>query len=53
MLSTFRALLQRRLFAAALACVAAGAQAQTQKPDPNGAPAQFVLDGILAWWPHG
>lgn len=53
MLSTFHALLQRLLFAAALVCVAAGAQAQAQanKPDPNGAPAQFVLDvanGALA-----
>lgn len=44
MLSSFHALLQRLLFAAALVCVAAGAQAQTHKPDPNGTPAQLVLE---------
>ena len=43
MLSTFRTLLQRLLGAAALACVAAGAQAQTVQPDPNSSPDQLVL----------
>lgn len=43
MLSAFSTLLQRLLCAAALACVAVAAQAQTDKPDPNGSPDQLVL----------
>jgi phospholipid transport system substrate-binding protein len=43
MLSRFPALFKRLLCAAALACVAVAAQAQTGKPDPNGPPDQLVL----------
>ena len=43
MLSLFPNLLKRLLCAAALACVAVAAQAQTAKPDPNGPPDQLVL----------
>jgi phospholipid transport system substrate-binding protein len=43
MLSLFPALLKRLLCAATLACVAVAAQAQTDKPDPNGSPDQLVL----------
>ncbi len=43
MLSSLHALLQRLLLAATLSCVAAGAQAQSGTPDPNGTPDQFVL----------
>lgn len=43
MLSFFPTSLQRLLGAAVLACVAVAAQAQTNKPDPNGPPDQLVL----------
>lgn len=43
MLSAFSTLLQRLLCAAVLTCVAAAAQAQADKPDPNGPPDQLVL----------
>lgn len=43
MLSFLQPLLPRLLMAAALSFAAAGAQAQADKPDPNGAPDQFVL----------
>lgn len=43
MLSFFPALFKRLLCATALACVAVAAQAQTDKPDPNGPPDKLVL----------